>query len=158
MSKVIENYFIEILVQLQNTCYSLQSPLLWATLAALSTKKNQLDISEEAFSSALQIDKVDYMHYIKKLDESPEQMAETAILNGGSVLEAEIILINNQKISQAIKLAIRLNRWERALEIAQKHGNDIEQVVRERKKFMDALKREEMNPKFMKLLPTNNQF
>lgn len=132
--------------------------MLWATLAALSTKKNQLEISEEAFSSALQIDKVDYMHYIKKLDEtSPEQMAESAILNGGRVAEAEIILINNQKISQAIKLAMRLNRWERALEIAQKHGKDVDQVVRERKKFIDALKREEMNPKFMELLSKVDQ-
>ena len=129
---------------------------MWATLAALSTKKNQLEISEEAFSSALQIDKVDYMHYIKELDEaSSEQMAESAILNGGRIIEAELILINNNKISNAIRLALRFYRFDRAIEIAEKHKQDIELVVKERKKFMEALRKEETNPKFIELESNN---
>lgn len=42
-----------------------QDPILWATLASISSKKNQLEISEEAYSASLQVDKVKYLHHIK---------------------------------------------------------------------------------------------
>lgn len=46
-------------------CRMAQNPSLWATLAAVATRKNQLQISEEAYSAALQIDKVCYLQHIK---------------------------------------------------------------------------------------------
>lgn len=46
-------------------CRRAQDPILWATLAAISAKKNQLEIAEEAYSASLQIDKVKYLQYIK---------------------------------------------------------------------------------------------
>lgn len=46
-------------------CRLAQNTILWAALAAIATKKRQLDISEEAYSAALQIDKVSYLQYIK---------------------------------------------------------------------------------------------
>lgn len=50
-----------------NNDYNLiiKDPILWATLAAISSKKNQLEIAEEAYSSSLQIDKVKYLQHIK---------------------------------------------------------------------------------------------
>lgn len=47
-----------------------QDQILWATLAAISSKKNQLEIAEEAYSATLQIDKVKYLQYIKVTDSS----------------------------------------------------------------------------------------
>lgn len=41
-------------------CRLVQNGNLWATLAAVATRKNQLQISEEAYSAALQVDKVSY--------------------------------------------------------------------------------------------------
>ena len=46
-------------------CRLAKSAILWATLAAVATRKNQLQISEEAYSAALQIDKVCYLQYMK---------------------------------------------------------------------------------------------
>lgn len=46
-------------------CRLAKNAILWATLAAVATRKNQLQISEEAYSAALQIDKVCYLQYIK---------------------------------------------------------------------------------------------
>lgn len=46
-------------------CRRVQDPILWATLAAISSKKNQLEIAEEAYSASLQIDKVKYLQHIK---------------------------------------------------------------------------------------------
>lgn len=123
-------------------CRMGQSVLLWACLAALSSKRNQLEISEEAYSSALQIDKVDYMKYVKKLSEN-EQMAENVVMNGARIEEAETILLHNRKISEAIQFCLRLHRWNKALEIAEKHSKDIDLVLQERVKYMQALNRDE---------------
>lgn len=46
-------------------CRRAQDSILWATLAAISSKKNQLEIAEEAYSASLQIDKVKYLQHIK---------------------------------------------------------------------------------------------
>lgn len=46
-------------------CRLAQNTILWATLAAIATKHNQFEISEEAYCAALQIDKVYYLQYIK---------------------------------------------------------------------------------------------
>lgn len=48
-----------------NLCRRIQDPVLWATLAAISSKRNQLEIAEEAYSACLQIDKVKYLQHIK---------------------------------------------------------------------------------------------
>jgi intraflagellar transport protein 80 len=134
-------------------CRMAQSTLLWACLAALATKRNQHEISEEAFSSALQIDKVDYMHFVKDLNEN-EQMAENAIMNGTRIEEAETILLHNKKISEAIQFCIRLHRWNRALDIAEKNSTDLNVVLRERKKYLTALQKAESDPDFIKINKT----
>lgn len=142
--------------QALNICRLAQSVILWSTLAALSSKKNQFNISEEAYSNALQIDKVDYLQYIKALDNSsPEQMAEKSMLNG-RISEAEIILLHSKKISEAIFLCIRMHRWERALEIAEKNNENIEHVLNERKKYMKILDRNENNSKFLNAMKKYN--
>lgn len=126
-----------------------QNTILWSTLAAIASKKNQLDITEEAYSAALQIDKVNYLQYIKELPQSgPEQMAENSLMNG-RITEAEIILLHNKKISEAISFSIRMHRWDRALEIAEKHNTDTDLVLGERKKYLAVLNREEMNQNFI---------
>lgn len=143
---VVENQWEKAL----KICRLGQSTLLWACLAALSSKRNQLDISEEAYSSALQIDKVDYMHFVKDLNES-EQMAENAVMNGARIEEAETILLHNRKVSEAIQLCMRLHRWNRALDIAEKNSTDVKQVLKERTKYLSALQKTETDNDFIKM-------
>jgi intraflagellar transport protein 80 len=131
-------------------CRMGQSTLLWACLAALSSKRNQLEISEEAYSSALQIDKVDYMNFVKDLNEN-EQMAENAIMNGARIEEAETILLHNRKITEAIQFCMRLHRWSRALEIADKNSTDVKLVLKERIKYLEALQKTETDNEFIKM-------
>uniref|UniRef100_A0A182IK28 Uncharacterized protein n=2 Tax=Anopheles atroparvus TaxID=41427 RepID=A0A182IK28_ANOAO len=130
-------------------CRLVQNQLLWATLAAMASKRNQLEISEEAFSASLQIDKVNYLNYIKSLPPSgPEHMAENSIMNG-RIQEAEIILMHNKRIPEAIRFCLRMHRWTKALEVALKHGIDVDLVLEERRKFLHALEREENDPQFL---------
>lgn len=45
--------------------WTIQNKTLWVTLAAISLKNDQLEISEEAYCASLQVDKVEYLQHIK---------------------------------------------------------------------------------------------
>ncbi|XP_017043901.1 intraflagellar transport protein 80 homolog [Drosophila ficusphila] len=134
-------------------CRMGQHSSLWATLAAVATRKHQLQISEEAYSAALQIDKVSYLQHLKTLTpSSAEQMAENSLMMG-RMLEAETILLHGKKIEQAVGLSLRMHNWRRALEIAQKHKLEepglMPRVLQERSKYLKALQREEWDPLYL---------
>lgn len=134
-------------------CRLAQHASLWATLAAVATRKHQLQISEEAYSAALQIDKVSYLQHLKTLTpSSAEQMAENSLMLG-RMLEAETILLHGRKIQQAVGLSLRMHNWRRALEIAQKHRVEepdlMQRVLQERSKYLKALQREEWDPVYL---------
>ncbi|XP_069962374.1 intraflagellar transport protein 80 homolog [Bactrocera oleae] len=131
-------------------CRLVQNGNLWATLAAVATRKNQLQISEEAYSAALQIDKVSYLQYIKELPSaSPEQMAENSLMLG-RLIEAETILLHNKKFSEAVALCLRMHNWHRALEVAQKHEPVLlDKVLEQRRRYLKALQRDEWDAVFL---------
>ncbi|XP_037959690.1 intraflagellar transport protein 80 homolog [Teleopsis dalmanni] len=139
-------------------CRSANNPILWATLAAAATRKNQLDISEEAYSAALQIDKVTYFQYIKNLTPlSPEHMAENSLMLR-HLTEAETILLHNQKYVEAINLCLRMHKWQKALEIVEKHKpNMLESVVEQRKKYLNALETDEWDTAYMPFITKTNE-
>lgn len=130
----------------RNTC-------LWATLAAIASRKNQLQICEDAYAAALQIDKVSYLRHIKTLDtSSAEYMAEIALLRG-RLPEAITILLHSQEYRKAINICFRMHNWYKAIEIAQKYQNDlISLIADERRKYLKALNQTEMDPKLKETL------
>lgn len=138
-------------------CRMSQNAYLWATLAAVATRKNQLQISEEAYSAALQIDKVSYLQYIKTLDpSSADYMAENSLMLG-RLVEAETILVHNRKYREAIGLCLRMHNWRKALEISQKQETELmELVLQQRKKYLKALGREEWDDLFLTLDTKDN--
>ncbi|EDV54504.1 intraflagellar transport protein 80 homolog [Drosophila erecta] len=141
-------------------CRMGQHSSLWATLAAVATRKHQLQISEEAYSAALQIDKVSYLQHLKTLTpSSAEQMAENSLMLG-RMLEAETILLHGKKIEQAVGLALRMHNWRRALEISQKHKAEqpalMSRVLQERRLYLKALQRDEWDPLYLPLVTTEN--
>ncbi|XP_064538998.1 intraflagellar transport protein 80 homolog [Drosophila montana] len=136
-------------------CRLAQHTSLWATLAAVATRKHQLQLSEEAYSAALQIDKVSYLQHLKTLaPSSAEQMAENSLMLG-RLLEAETILLHNRKYGQAVALSLRMHSWKRALEIALKHQADqpdmylVQRVLEERQRYLKALQRDEWDALYL---------
>ncbi|KAH8376894.1 hypothetical protein KR093_001935 [Drosophila rubida] len=139
-------------------CRLAQHTSLWATLAAVATRKHQLQLSEEAYSAALQIDKVSYLQHLKTLPpSSAEQMAENSLMLG-RLLEAETILLHSRKHEQAVALALRMHNWQRALEIAQKHQADqgeqpagalLQRVLQARQRYLKALQRDEWDALYL---------
>lgn len=75
-------------------------------------------------------------------------MAEMSVMMGRSH-EAETILLHNNKHTEAVELCVRMHRWERALDIA-KSQSDIDYVVTQRKKYLNALNRPEYLDTFLK--------
>lgn len=105
-------------------------------------------------------------------------MAEMSVMMG-RCNEAETILLHNGKIREAIELCVRMHRWERVyvfskcsftykmnnsnciylvfrLDVAKTHKRqgDIDWVLQQRRKYLDAINREEHLPAFKQL---NNQ-
>lgn len=75
---------------------------------------------------------------------SDEQLAEISVMIGQSN-DAENRLLQNNKISEAIQLCVRMHRWERALDVAksQKDNTDLSWVLQQRKKYLNAINRDE---------------
>lgn len=140
-------------LQALQICRRCQNITVWATLAAIASKQNQLDICEEAYSAALQIDKVEYLQYVKNLSvtSAPLQMAENSIMTGRT-METETILLHNKKYPELIQLLMRLHQWDRALDIAEQHHADVEQILVERNKYLAALQKDEYNHRFLKFI------
>lgn len=71
----------------------------------------------------------------------------------GRTVEAESILLHNNKIAQAIELCIRMHRWERGLDIAKSHNRqqDLDYVLNQRTKYLQMLNSEEYLESFIKI-------
>lgn len=80
---------------------------------------------------------------------SPEQLAEKCVMMG-RLSEAETILTNNKKYTEAVELLLRLHNYDRALDIAEQHQAGVEHVLSERKRYIQALGRNEFSPKFLR--------
>lgn len=132
-----------------------QDPTLWACLAVVATqaKMEALDTAEEAYAAINQPDKVSYIQRIKNLDKRPLQLAGIALL-GGSIQEAETILLHNGLVYQAIHTNIQMHNWGRALELAVKHKTHVDTVLFFRRQYLATINKQENNNKFIKLAET----
>ena len=65
--------------------------------------------------------------------------------------EAEQIYIQNKLFYRAIKMNIKLFKWDRALELAQTHKTHLDTVVAYRKKYLSRIGKEEVDKKFLKV-------
>lgn len=139
-------------------CRLIKEKILWTGLAVLASQSNNIDLLEmaaEAFSEIRQYDKVYYIDHIKTLPNKAQQMAATSLL-GGSLQNAESILLHNGLVYQAILINIQLHQWNRALELAVKHKTHTDTVIYLREKYLSALNKEENNPQFINIRNTTN--
>jgi len=58
------------------------------------------------------------------------------------------ILLQNKRIYRAIKMNIRLHRWNEALELALKHQTHVDTVVSYRQQHLQQMKHVETNDQF----------
>lgn len=77
-------------------------------------------------------------------------MAGAALL-GGSLVNAETILLHNGMVYPAISLNMQMHNWNRALDIALKHKTHVDTVLSRRKQYLQTLGKNETNKKFLAL-------
>lgn len=122
---------------------------LWGMLAALAINAGELGTAEVAYAALNEADKVAYLASVKALPNAEQRAAELAVFRR-NVEEAERILIAAGFVYRAIKINIRLFRWERALELAVKHKTHVDTVLGYRAQYLRASGRDETNTRFIK--------
>mmetsp|Transcript_10057 Transcript_10057/g.15347 ORF Transcript_10057/g.15347 Transcript_10057/m.15347 type:complete len:300 (-) Transcript_10057:36-935(-) len=129
-------------------CRFVKEQTLWACLAAMSIYCRELNTVEIALAAIDEADKVQYINYIKELPSEPSRNAALA-LYCKKYSEAESILLQARLFYRAIKMNIKLYKWDRALEIATQNQTHVDTVVAYRERFLQGQTRQETNERFL---------
>jgi intraflagellar transport protein 80 len=128
-------------------CRFVKLPEMWATVAAMSMHVRELNTVEIALAAIDQVDKVHFIGHINKLPDEVLKSAELALLCRKPD-EAVQILLQNRRIYRAIKMYIRLHRWEDALHLAMQNKSHVDTVLAYREQHLKELDHEENHPEF----------
>merc|ERR1712203_594097 len=128
-------------------CRYVKSPELWASLAAMASYSRALDTVEIALAAIEEVDKVQFVAHINKLPDEVLRSAELALFCKRPD-EALGILKQNKRTYHAIKMNIRLHRWNDALELALKHQTHVDTVLAYRQQHLQQMKHVETNEQF----------
>jgi len=131
-------------------CRFVKDQSLWACLAAMALNGQELATAEVAFAAIDEVDKLQYILYIKDIPSSEGRAAELALFRRRPE-EAEQILLQAQLYYRAIKVNIRLFNWERALELAKRYEVHIDTVCAYRQKYLQSFGKQETSPQFLEL-------
>jgi len=128
-------------------CRFVNDKPLWAWLAAMSLYCRELDTAEIALASIDEVDKVQFINYIKELPSEASRNSALAMYCK-KINEAEQILLQAKLYYRAIKMNIKLFRWDRALDLAIKHKTHVDSVLAFRQKYLEDWKKDEDNERF----------
>lgn len=85
---------------------------LWASLAAMATAAKELNTAEIAYAAINETEKVEYISYIKEINNKAARNAEMSLFCKQTG-EAEGTLLQAGLIYRAIRLNIDLFKWNR---------------------------------------------
>merc|ERR1712070_6114 len=128
-------------------CRFVKDQSLWACLAAMALNGQELATAEVSFAAIDEVDKLQYILYIKDIPSSEGRAAEMALFRRRPE-EAEQILLQAQLYYRAIKVNIRLFNWERALELAKRYEVHIDTVCAYRQKYLQSFGKQENSKNF----------
>ncbi|XP_047476921.1 intraflagellar transport protein 80 homolog [Penaeus chinensis] len=120
---------------------------VWACLAAMATAYKELNTAEVAYAAINEVDKVQYIHYIKEIPIKEARMAEMALM-GGHISDAESILLQSGLHFRAIMLNLTTYNFERALQLAIKHRTHVDTVIAFRQRYLARFNKNETSKIF----------
>ncbi|XP_063603960.1 intraflagellar transport protein 80 homolog [Penaeus indicus] len=120
---------------------------VWACLAAMATAYKELNTAEVAYAAINEVDKVQYIHYIKEIPIKEARMAEMALM-GGHTSDAESILLQSGLHFRAIMLNLTTYNFERALQLAIKHRTHVDTVIAFRQRYLARFNKNETSKVF----------
>ncbi|KAL9641874.1 hypothetical protein ABK040_000254 [Willaertia magna] len=143
--ELIENKKWEQAIRL---CRFVKEKALWATLIGMAIKYGQLNTAEVGLAAIEEVDKLQYIIDIRKIPSTEGRNAALALYMR-NFDEAESILLQSRLTYRAIKMNIKLYRWDRALDLARKFKTHIDTVVAYRRKYLQETGQEETKPEFI---------
>lgn len=120
---------------------------VWACLAAMATAYKELNTAEVAYAAINEVDKVQYIHYIREIPIKEARMAEMALM-GGHISDAESILLQSGLYFRAIMLNLTTYNFERALQLAIKHRTHVDTVIAFRQRYLVRFNKKESSKAF----------
>ena len=131
-------------------CRFVKNKQIWACLAGMALSARHLDTAEIALSAVDAVNKLQFILHVKSIPSEEGRSAEFALYQNNAT-EAESILLQATPplVYRAIKMNIRLFRWERALDLAVKHKTHVDTVLGYREKYLASYKTEEDDPRFL---------
>ncbi|RKP16966.1 hypothetical protein ROZALSC1DRAFT_24694, partial [Rozella allomycis CSF55] len=132
-------------------CRYVNEGSFWACLAGMALQYQELNTCEVAYASLDEIAKVQYICRMKDVTNSVERQALFALLKR-NVSEAESIYLQNGKMMEALKLNIEMCKWDRAMEICEKHKIEKQIVGFYRQKYLEEMNIPETKLEFMKMV------
>ncbi|XP_067307985.1 intraflagellar transport protein 80 homolog [Pseudorasbora parva] len=129
-------------------CRFAKDQALWSCLAGLAMANRELSTAEVAYAAIGEIDKVQYINFIKDLPSKDSSLAHI-LLFSGHVQEAEATLLQANLVYHAIQIHINLYSWDRALELAVKNKTHVDTVLAHRRKFLEDFGKQETNKRFL---------
>jgi intraflagellar transport protein 80 len=111
----------------------------------------ELNTAEIALAAIDEVDKIQFINYVKMIPSEAGRNAELALFSK-RLQEAEQILLQAKLYYRAIKMNIKLYKWERALDIAFANKKHVDTVLGYRKRYLEKIQREENMDKFKKLM------
>merc|ERR1712032_523903 len=130
-------------------CRYVKSPKLWASLAAMAIQSRSLETVEIALAAIEEVDKLQFVAHIKRLPDEVLRSAELALFCKRPE-EALNILKQNKRIYRAIKMNIRLHKWNNALQLALNHQTHVDTVLAYRQQHLEQMNHVETNEEFKK--------
>jgi len=129
-------------------CRHCKSEAMWASLAAMAIHGLHLDTAEIALAATKHVDKLHFILYVKEIPSNAGRNAELALYQR-RYDEAEKILLQNNPplIYRAIKMNVRLFKWQRALDLAINNKKHVDTVLYYRRKYNNG--RKESDPRFV---------
>lgn len=129
-------------------CRFIKDPSIWASLAAMAMAAKELNTAEVAFAA---IDEVDKLHFVLKVKQIPTEEGRNAelALYRRRPDEAEAILIQAGLVYRAIKMNVKLFRWDRALDLAKQYKQHVDTVLWYRRRYLQAAAAEETSQRFL---------
>lgn len=131
-------------------CRHAKDTTLWSCLAAMSISCRELNTASVSFAAIEEVDKLQYMNYIKSIPSEEGKNAELALYMRRPQ-EAESILLQAGLIYRAIHMNLVLYNWDRAIDLAVTHKRHIDTVLYHRRNFLISSQRMEGSPKFLGL-------
>lgn len=131
-------------------CRMLNDDILWGCLAAIALSQRQLDVARNALAKIHQVAKVEYIDYIKSIPSEEGRNAEFLLLTRKPDDALRVLLhAKPPLVYRAIKVNIRLCRWDAALELAERYKVHVDTVLLYRQEYLQTLGRTETNRRFL---------